>query len=88
MIINAGLFNTLAVDYDGGFTKDTNWSGDAKERVETVFCDQTWKDNNKLDCYAFFLENPTGATKMEAMIWHSKLNTSWVDLVATTPLTD
>ena len=64
-IINAGFF-TLAVDYDGGFTLDTNWSGDATETVETVYCDKNWVDASKIDCYLWWLDNPTQATKLNA----------------------
>ena len=66
MIINAGLLNTMAVDYDGGFTKDTNWSGDANENIEVVYCDKNWTDASKIDCYLWWQDNPTQATKLNA----------------------
>ena len=82
-IINAGLLSTMTVDYDGGFTKDTNWSGDATETVETVYCDKHFFDASKLDCYVFWLDNPTQATRLEAEIWQGKSSSSWVDLIGT-----
>ena len=65
-IINAGLLNTMTVDYDGGFTKDTNWSGDANENIEVVYCDKNWTDASKIDCYLWWQDNPTQATKLNA----------------------
>ncbi len=61
----------IVVEQQIGFTKDTDWSGDAAEEVEVLYCDVNLFDNSKRDCFLNYVEDPSTKAKINAEVWQA-----------------
>ena len=52
-----------------GFSKETDWSGDAAEEVEVMLCDDNYNDSDAGDCYIYFVEDPSKKAKINVHVW-------------------
>lgn len=54
----------LTANYELGFTSEADWSADAAEEVEVLYCDDTLSDYGNGDCYLVFVEDPSTKAKI------------------------